>query len=89
MIVPSSASNWGNIQAKVKDLLIRWHPDKNPGCPEKAVGLAAKISLAMGVWFNIGEKKCVLVRGELRQNVPHVTWFVERFVVSMISMCEL
>lgn len=58
-IVSSSASNWGNIQAKVKDLLIRWHPDKNPGCPEKAVGSAAKISLAMGVWFNIGEKKCV------------------------------
>lgn len=23
-------------KAKVKDLLIRWHPDKNPGCPEKA-----------------------------------------------------
>jgi len=23
-------------KAKVKDLLLRWHPDKNPGCPEKA-----------------------------------------------------
>ena len=62
MIVPSSASNWGNNQAKVKDLLIRWHPDKNPGCPEKAVGLAA---LQESPWLWLfgsisGEKVCWL-----------------------------
>lgn len=26
-------------KAKVKDLLFRWHPDKNPQCAEKATKL--------------------------------------------------
>jgi len=32
-------------KAKVKDLLFRWHPDKNPSCTEKATRLFQFVQL--------------------------------------------